>query len=176
MMVTVLILVMMIMRIFCKKGVKRRIGSHGRTANELLNAPVVANKPLHAYYSLCIVSYTGHGYYKAQSSVHCKGAFCRTVQHWNILHWCVNLLHNVQKCMIQFSTAQMVEYTKCILYIAEWNSKQQEDWRDISRGSRKRLVGFNQKWAQACGHFLHQRHNWTSNSENRNLRIYKHIS
>ena len=44
-MVMVLILVTMILTKICKKRVKRWIESHGRTANELLNAPVVANKP-----------------------------------------------------------------------------------------------------------------------------------
>ena len=73
----------------------------------------------------------------------CKAAFCRTVQYWNILQCCVNFSHNAHdthKCMIQLNTAQMVEYTKCILHIVEWNSKQQQGSQDIWRGSRKRLV------------------------------------
>ena len=44
-MMVMMMAMMVIMMMVCKKRVKRWIGSHGRTTNELLNAPVVANNP-----------------------------------------------------------------------------------------------------------------------------------
>ena len=114
MMMTMMVIMMMV----CKKRVKRWIGSHGRTTNELLNAHVVTNKPLlySAPRTLIIqCSKPLQPCYTEQFSAHFSllvNTYCSTTLsegQCNILHCSVNLLYNIydtHKCMIQLNTAQ----------------------------------------------------------------------
>ena len=111
------------------------------------------HKSLHAYcllYSALQPSLLVYTNYSAiLSKVQCNIFPCKFAAQ------CMYITH---KCMIQLNSGNWWEVLACSIIECNWK----QGWRDILAGSRK-TIGFNQKWAQACGHFCNQCDNWTSN-------------